>query len=264
MGRYPDGALRAEGELPQLAPIAAAGAPADLLERRPDVLAAENAHARGRLPHPRSARGDAAAADAAPARAGSTRPRPRPTSTTASTWSPTWSPASPCRSSTAARCCAESRASVADRRAAAADYVRTSIAAWREVEGAISADQSLEVREARIRHRRRRSARSAGTGRARICPRRRHLVRTDRRLHPPHRRRARPHHRARRARLQPHRLSRRAGRRRTNRRHRRRQGSDADEQDGSQHDDETRRRRHAQRPLGAVRSASRCSPRRSS
>jgi multidrug efflux system outer membrane protein len=41
----------------------------------------------------------------------------------------------------------ESRASVADRRAAAADYVRTSIAAWREVEGAISSDQSNEVRE---------------------------------------------------------------------------------------------------------------------
>ena len=33
------------------------------------------------------------------------------------------------------------------RRAAASEYVRTSIAAWREVEGTISADQSLEVRE---------------------------------------------------------------------------------------------------------------------
>ena len=42
MGRYPDGALRAEGALPELALLAAAGAPADLLERRPDVLAAEN------------------------------------------------------------------------------------------------------------------------------------------------------------------------------------------------------------------------------
>ena len=42
---------------------------------------------------------------------------------------------------------AESRASVADRRAAASEYVRTSIAAWREVEGTISADQSLQVRE---------------------------------------------------------------------------------------------------------------------
>jgi multidrug efflux system outer membrane protein len=44
----------------------------------------------------------------------------------------------------------ESRATVADRRAAAADYVRVSIAAWREVEGTISADQSLEVREAQF------------------------------------------------------------------------------------------------------------------
>ncbi|MBC7769978.1 MAG: TolC family protein, partial [Phycisphaerales bacterium] len=42
MGRYPDGTLRAEGQLPELAPLAAAGAPEDLLERRPDVLAAEN------------------------------------------------------------------------------------------------------------------------------------------------------------------------------------------------------------------------------
>src|SRR5690606_25594545 len=42
MGRYPDGTLRAEGELPALGQLAAAGAPADLLERRPDVLAAEN------------------------------------------------------------------------------------------------------------------------------------------------------------------------------------------------------------------------------
>ncbi|HRP12470.1 MAG TPA: TolC family protein, partial [Terricaulis sp.] len=41
----------------------------------------------------------------------------------------------------------EVHASAADRRAAAADYVRTALAAWREVEAAISADQSLEVRE---------------------------------------------------------------------------------------------------------------------
>jgi outer membrane protein, multidrug efflux system len=44
----------------------------------------------------------------------------------------------------------ESRATVADRRAAAADYVRVSIAAWREVEATISADQSFEVREAQF------------------------------------------------------------------------------------------------------------------
>jgi outer membrane protein TolC len=44
----------------------------------------------------------------------------------------------------------ESRATVADRRAAAAEYVRTAIGAWREVEATISADQSLEVREAQF------------------------------------------------------------------------------------------------------------------
>ncbi|MEJ0060234.1 MAG: TolC family protein [Terricaulis sp.] len=41
MGRYPDGALLAQGALPTLAPLSASGAPEDLLERRPDVLASE-------------------------------------------------------------------------------------------------------------------------------------------------------------------------------------------------------------------------------
>jgi multidrug efflux system outer membrane protein len=41
----------------------------------------------------------------------------------------------------------ESRASVAERRGAAADYVQTTLAAWREVEAAISNDQSLQIRE---------------------------------------------------------------------------------------------------------------------
>jgi outer membrane protein TolC len=45
---------------------------------------------------------------------------------------------------------AESRATVADRRAAAAEYVRTTLGAWREVEGSISADGSLAVREAQF------------------------------------------------------------------------------------------------------------------
>ncbi|HCK84401.1 MAG TPA: hypothetical protein DHW63_07770 [Hyphomonadaceae bacterium] len=36
---------------------------------------------------------------------------------------------------------------MADRSAAASQYVSTAIGAWREVEGAISADQSLAVRE---------------------------------------------------------------------------------------------------------------------
>lgn len=148
MGRYPDGTLRAEGELPQLAPLAAAGAPADLLERRPDVLAAEN-------------RMRAAGLRIHEARA-AMLPRLTLTGTA-------FNPGSPGNSVSdvddsvnmisnvvagltmpifqGGALLAESRATVADRRAAAADYVRTSIAAWREVEAAISADQSLEVRE---------------------------------------------------------------------------------------------------------------------
>jgi NodT family efflux transporter outer membrane factor (OMF) lipoprotein len=145
MGRYPDGTLRAEGELPQLVLLAAAGAPADLLERRPDVLAAENRmRAAGFRMH------EARAA---------LLPRLTLTGTAgnsgqgitdiddsinmvsnliAGVTMPIFN---------GGALLAESRATVADRRAAAAEYVRTAIAAWREVEGAISADQSLEVRE---------------------------------------------------------------------------------------------------------------------
>ncbi len=145
MGRYPDGALRAEGDLPSLAQLAAAGAPGDLLERRPDVLASEN-------------RMRAAGLRVHEARAAML---PRLTLTgsagnggqgltdiddsvnmisnlVAGVTMPIFN---------GGALFSESRASVADRRAAASEYVRTAIAAWREVEGAISADQSLEVRE---------------------------------------------------------------------------------------------------------------------
>jgi outer membrane protein TolC len=145
MGRYPDGTLRADGDLPHLSLIAAAGAPADLLERRPDVLAAEN-------------RMRAAGFRIHEARA-AMLPRLTLTGTAGSSGQsigeiddsvnmvsnlvagltmPIFN---------GGALLSESRATVADRRAAAAEYVRTSIAAWREVEGTISADQSLDVRE---------------------------------------------------------------------------------------------------------------------
>ena len=148
MGRYPDGTLRASGELPQLPPLSAAGAPADLLERRPDVLASEN-------------RMRAAGFRMHEARAAML---PRLT-LTASAFNPGADGNSLADVDDSVNMISnivagitmpifnggallsESRASVADRRAAAADYVRTSIAAWREVEGAISSDQSNEVRE---------------------------------------------------------------------------------------------------------------------
>ncbi|MGE3931098.1 MAG: TolC family protein, partial [Hyphomonadaceae bacterium] len=126
----------------------AAGAPSDLLERRPDVLAAES-------------RMRAAGFRMHEARAAML---PRLTLTATA-----FNPGTPGNSLDnvddsinmisnlvagltmpifqGGALLAESRASVADRRAAASDYVRTSLAAWREVEGAISSDQSFATRE---------------------------------------------------------------------------------------------------------------------
>lgn len=148
MGRYPDGALVAAGELPELGALAAAGAPADLLDRRPDILAAE-----ARL---RSAGFAAHEARAAmlprltlTGRAGSSGEGLDDIDDSINMVSnliggltmPIFQ---------GGALLAESRASVADQRAAAADYVRTTIAAWREVESAISSDQSFAIREAQF------------------------------------------------------------------------------------------------------------------
>jgi NodT family efflux transporter outer membrane factor (OMF) lipoprotein len=145
MGRYPDGTLRAQGELPQLAPLAAAGAPEDLLERRPDVLAAENRmRAAGFRMH--EARAAMLPRLTLTGTAGNTGTALNQIDDSANMISNLIAGISmPIFNGGALL--SESRATVADRRAAAADYVRTSIAAWREVEGTISADQSLEVRE---------------------------------------------------------------------------------------------------------------------
>lgn len=145
MGRYPDGALRAAGELPTLATLAAAGAPADLLERRPDVLAAENRmRAAGFRMH--EARTAMLPRLTLRGTAGATGPALNRIDDSANMISNLIAGISmPIFQGGALL--AESRATVADRRAAASDYVRATIAAWREVEGAISADQSLEVRE---------------------------------------------------------------------------------------------------------------------
>lgn len=152
MGRYPDGTLRAEGELPALTLIAHAGAPADLLERRPDVLAAENRmRAAGFRMH--EARAAMLPRLTLTGTAGLTDNGPNPalnniddsanmiTNLIAGVSMPIFQ---------GGALFAESRATVADRRAAASEYVRTTIGAWREVEGAISADQSFETREAQF------------------------------------------------------------------------------------------------------------------
>jgi outer membrane protein TolC len=151
MGRYPDGTLRAEGELPQLALLAASGAPADLLERRPDVLAAEDRmrsagfriHEARAAMLPRLTLTGTAFNPGAPGNSASDVDDSvnMITNVVAGLTMPIFN---------GGALFAESRASVADRRAAAAEYVRTSLAAWREVEGTISGDGSLEVREAQF------------------------------------------------------------------------------------------------------------------
>lgn len=148
MGRYPDGTLRAGGDLPQLGQLAAAGAPADLLERRPDVLAAENRmrSAGFRIHEARAAMLPRLTLTGTAFNAGTNGNSISDvddsvnmvTNVVAGLTAPIFN---------GGALFAESRATVADRRAAAADYVRTTLAAWREVEGTISGDQSLEVRE---------------------------------------------------------------------------------------------------------------------
>ncbi|MBY0565559.1 MAG: TolC family protein [Hyphomonadaceae bacterium] len=145
MGRYPDGALRADGQLPALPVLAAAGAPSDLLDRRPDVLAAENRlRAAGLRVH--EARAAMLPRLTLTGNAGNSGQGLTDIDDSVNMVSNLIAGATmPIFNGGALF--SESRASVADRRAAAADYVRTTIAAWREVEGAISTDQSLEVRE---------------------------------------------------------------------------------------------------------------------
>ena len=145
MGRYPDGVLAAAGGLPALAPLAAAGAPADLLQRRPDVLASERRmRAAGFRMH--EARAAMLPRLTLTGSAGSRGEGLDDIDDSVNMISnlvggltmPIFQ---------GGALLSEQRASAADRQAAAADYVRTAIAAWREVEGAISADESLHVRE---------------------------------------------------------------------------------------------------------------------
>lgn len=148
LARYPDATLRTDAALPQLPPITAAGAPADLLARRPDVAAAE------------------ARLDAAGLRASEARKAILPRLTISATASGAGDGlrdvtdidslvtqvlgglALPLFNGGSLR--AEARASNADARAAAASYVETAIGAWREVEDALSADGAFAVRETEL------------------------------------------------------------------------------------------------------------------
>lgn len=148
LGRYPDGALITQGELPALQAITASGAPADLLARRPDVAAAE------------------ARLDASGLRASQARKALLPRLTISATASGSGDGlrditdvdglitqvlgglTAPLFNGGALR--AEARATSQDSRAAAANYVRTAIVAWGEVEGALSADAAFAMRETEL------------------------------------------------------------------------------------------------------------------
>jgi NodT family efflux transporter outer membrane factor (OMF) lipoprotein len=145
LGRYPDGALRAEAALPVLPALSAAGAPQDLLERRPDVLASEaRLRAAGFRTH--EARAALLPRLTLTASAGAEGDSLRDitdvdglvTSVIAGLTAPLFQ---------GGRLRNEAYAASAEQREAAANYVSTALAAWREVEAAISNDASLEVRE---------------------------------------------------------------------------------------------------------------------
>ncbi|MGE0829304.1 MAG: efflux transporter outer membrane subunit, partial [Hyphomonadaceae bacterium] len=145
LGRYPDAALNAEAELPQLQAISAAGAPQDLLERRPDVVAAEaRMRAAGFAVHearaamlPRLTL--SASADGEGQGFGDVTDIDNLVTTIlGSLTAPIFQ---------GGRLRNEAYASAAEQRTAAADYVGAVLAAWREVETAISNDQSLAVQE---------------------------------------------------------------------------------------------------------------------
>lgn len=148
LGRYPDGALLTNGELPALQPISASGAPTDLLARRPDVAAAE------------------ARLESSGLRASQARKALLPRLTLSATASGAGDGlrditdvdglitqvlaglTMPLFNGGALR--AEARASEAESRAAAANYVDAAIGAWGEVEAALSADGAFAIRESEL------------------------------------------------------------------------------------------------------------------
>ncbi|MDZ4777951.1 MAG: efflux transporter outer membrane subunit [Alphaproteobacteria bacterium] len=148
LGRYPDAALQTQSEMPALQPIAAAGAPADLLARRPDVAAAE------------------ARLESSGLRASQARKALLPRLTLSATASGSGDGlrditdidglitqvlgglTAPLFNGGALR--AEARAAQADARASASNYVTTALTAWGEVEGALSADTAFAIRETEL------------------------------------------------------------------------------------------------------------------
>jgi NodT family efflux transporter outer membrane factor (OMF) lipoprotein len=148
LGRYPDGSLATMADIPALPLIGAAGAPDDLLSRRPDVASAE-------------ARLDAAGLRASEARkallprlsisanANGSGDGIRDITQVDDLVSQIFANlALPLFQGGALR--AEAGAAQAEARTAAYNYVETTLGAWREVEGALTADTTLAIRETEL------------------------------------------------------------------------------------------------------------------
>jgi NodT family efflux transporter outer membrane factor (OMF) lipoprotein len=148
MGRYPDGAMRVNTPLPVLTDIQAAGAPAEILRRRPDVLAAQarlesaglraNQARKALLPRLTL---QASGLGAGTGLADITDVDGLVTQLVAGLTLPLFQGGALRADATAAR---------AEAKAAAANYVDATINAWREVEAALSADASLSLRETEL------------------------------------------------------------------------------------------------------------------
>lgn len=145
LGRYPDGALNTAAPMPSVPPITAAGDPAALLARRPDVAAAEArlASAGFRVGQARKALLPSLSLRATASGAGDGLRDV--TDVDGLVTQVLGSLALPLINGGQLR--AEARAAEATARAAAADYVDRAIDAWTEVENALSLDSSLAVRE---------------------------------------------------------------------------------------------------------------------
>jgi NodT family efflux transporter outer membrane factor (OMF) lipoprotein len=145
LGRYPDARLATTAPLPRLTAIAPAGAPTDLLARRPDVAAAEaRLEAAGfRVAQARKALLPSLTLRASASGAGDglrdvTDVDGLVSQLVAGLAAPIFN---------GGQLRAEARAAQSSARAAAADYVGAALDAWTEVENALSADAAQAVRE---------------------------------------------------------------------------------------------------------------------
>jgi NodT family efflux transporter outer membrane factor (OMF) lipoprotein len=148
LGRYPDGKLETQSTLPDLGPLAAAGSPLDLLARRPDIRSAEAQVQSAGLRVSAARKALLPRITITGAGIGQGRGLEAVTDIDGLVAQVAAGLALPIFQGGALR--AEAAAAEEDRTAAAANYVETALAAWREVENALSADASLAIREAEL------------------------------------------------------------------------------------------------------------------